>query len=235
MPKASDLTVRGKPSPWKSEPPMIVCVKKNDKGYNHLPCIYASKKREYDPIDFGEMRTTLRPEQQICLDELMGKIDPEKACNCIFGHIFTGFGKSRLFLWMAITMRVPILIICNSDSVRTGWINEAEESLGITPHTASGKIIGKHPITIASIQVCVKQKYGREQYSHYGVVICDEADVYCTQKSVNELLDMCPKLFIGCSATVTRDADGLDKVLDIFWGPRTPHPTQDRIHLRQQR
>lgn len=218
--KASDLTVRGKPSPWKSECPTIFCAKKSDKGLMHLPCIYSTKKREYEKVEFGEMRTTLYPEQQVCLQEMLSKIDPEKACNAIFGHIYTGFGKSKLFTALAITVGVPILVLCNSDSVRTGWINEFQDSVGITPHVASGKTLGKYPITIASIQVCVKQKYGREQYSHYGVVICDEADVYCTQKSVNELLDMCPKLFIGCSATVIREGDGLDKVLDVFWGPR---------------
>lgn len=219
MVSTNDLVVRGKASPWKDKNPIIYCLKELPNGNVHLPCTYMEKVKEYTPVQFPEMKTTLRPDQQVCLDELLSKIDKDKACNCIFGHIYTGFGKSRLFLSLAIQFNLPVLIICNSDSVRTGWINECKESLGIDPHIA-GKTLGEAPITIVSIQMCVHHKYGRKQYGYYGVVIVDEADVYCTQKSIHEIVDLYPRYLLGCSATVVREGDGLDKVLDVFWGPR---------------
>lgn len=220
MVKTSELVVRGKSSPWKTQSPIIYCLKELANGNVHLPCIYMEKRKEYEYVDFPEVKTTTRPEQDLCLQELLSKIDESKPCNCIFGHIYTGFGKSRVFLRMAIRFKIPILIICNSDSVRTGWINECEDTLGMTPHIAS-KELGQYPITIASIQMCVKHKYGRSQYNYYGTIIVDEADVYCTQKSVDEILDFYPRYLLGCSATVIREGDGLHKVLDIFWGPRS--------------
>lgn len=220
MVKTSDLVVKGKPSPWKDDTPVIYCMKEVENGKVHLPCRYMVTPKEYEKVDFPSLKTSLRPDQEMCLKELMSKIDESKPCNYIFGHLYTGYGKSRTFLHMAVRLGLPILIIINSDSVRTGWINECQDSLGITPHLA-GKELGRYPITIASIQMCVYHKYGRKQYNYYGTVIVDEADVYCTQKSVNELVDLYPKYLLGCSATVVREGDGLDKVLDVFYGPRS--------------
>jgi len=173
---------------------------------------------EYEKVDFPPPMTTLRPDQEVCYKEMMEKIDPALPCNTLFGHIYTGFGKTRMFLFIAITMKVPILVVYNSNTIMTGWINEVRDSLGIEVNVA-GNELGRHPVTIASIQRCVHHHYGRDQYKYYGVVILDEADCYCTQLSMNEIVDMYPKMLLGCSATVDRP-DGLDRALDILWGPR---------------
>jgi len=142
------------------------------------------------------------------------------ATHCIFGHIYTGFGKSAVSSYFAAKKKGPILIFCNTDAVRQGWIGTWKEFFGIEPVQASGSTLGRHDVCICSIQLAVlhTDEY-RDDLKHYKTVICDEADTLCTQLAVNVLLELKPKYLIGLTATVRRN-DGLDKVLDVFWGPR---------------
>lgn len=181
------------------------------------------KDHSYTEVAFPTPTVTLKPDQEKVLDEFSSlerkQFDTGKKCACLFGHIYTGFGKSITAAMYAVKRKLPILIIINSDPVRQGWYNTFKDMFGVTPRLASGAELGKHDVCILSIQLAVLHKFGRDAYSHYGTIICDEADTLCTQLAVNELVDMTPKYFLGLTATVRRN-DGLDKVLDIFWGAR---------------
>jgi hypothetical protein len=53
------------------------------------------------------------------VDEIIKKREAEGlACIPIFGHIFTGFGKTYTFINFAVSKGLPILVIVNSDSIR---------------------------------------------------------------------------------------------------------------------
>lgn len=140
-------------------------------------------------------------------------------CHPIFGNLYTGFGKTWSSIIFAASKKLPIAIICNSDTVRKAWVKSFKEILDIDITVVSGPIIGKHNVCIISSQMMYYHNYSRDEFIHYGTVIVDEADVFCTQNAVNMLLDLTPKYLIGLTATIRR-ADGLDKVLDIFWGHR---------------
>ena len=222
MVKASELKVHGTQSQYQGTRPVVNCLKTTQNGGAYLPCRYNKKTKTYDLVEFPKIpdNVVLRPEQAKVLQEVDALVERQGtvACHPIFAHIHTGFGKSLTFAIYAISKGYPILVIANSDTVRKGWIGTFN-MLGIDPYIASGNTLGKHNVCILSIQLAVLHKFGRDAYAHYGTVIVDEADTCCTQLSVNELLDMAPKYFIGMTATVRRN-DGLDKVLDVFWGHR---------------
>lgn len=189
-----------------------------------MPCRYNKVIISYPEVNFPDVShiLPLKPDQEKVLGEMNTIADKGIKEGIpsipIFGHIYTGFGKTRTMIRFGTARRMPILVIVNSDPIRQGWVNTFKDA-GIDAHEATGSTLGKHDVCILSIQLAVRHKFGREAYSHYGTIIADEADVLCTQNSVNELLDMGPRFFIGITATVRRN-DGLDKVLDIFWGNR---------------
>lgn len=222
----SDLTVNGK-NDFYGKSQTIRCFKvisegdKNNPRRSRIPCSFVPARKEFTTVDYPPLKTPLLPRQESVLTEMRDKLAQyqEGQCKTLFGHIYTGFGKTILFLSLAIELKVPIIIFVDSDVVRTGWKETIQDELNITPYIPSGPILEAHNICIMSIQTARTHKYGFKAYSHYGVAIIDEADRYCTQLAVDELLDLRPKLLIGTSATVTRP-DGLDKILDIFWGKR---------------
>lgn len=237
MVKAQDLVVKGIASQYIAERPIIYCYKKfQDKGAL-IPCRYNRKKRTYKKVSFPKPKLSLRPEQEKVLAEMKALISKREenakkngesiACHHIFGHIYTGFGKSPLGSIFGAEKEGPILIFCDRDSVRQGWVGTWREFFGIEPHVATGQKdekgnvkLGEHDVCILSIQLAMLHQFSRDEYSHYKTVICDEADTLCTQNAINILLDLAPEYFIGLTATVRRN-DGLDKVLDVFWGPRS--------------
>lgn len=250
MVKAQDLVVKGTASQYLVERPTIYCYKKEEGKGAIIPCRYNKRKREYESVKFPQPSLPLRPEQEKVLQEMRAICDRQKAdakqlylekgegslveedsidakkgdgfvaCHTIFGHIYTGFGKSPTGSIFAAQQEGPILIFCDRDAVRRGWVGTWKQFFDIEPYCATGDILGKHNVCICSIQLAVlhAEKF-KDDFKHYKVVICDEADTLCTQKAVNVLLELAPKYLLGITATVRRN-DGLDKVLDVFWGAR---------------
>lgn len=216
MVKASDLVIKGIASPYQDSVPSISCYKQIDEGI-YIPCRFNSNQSEYKDVSFPEPKLELRTDQLKVLEEMEAMADT--ACVPIFGHIYTGFGKSAVASVFGARRKGPILIFCDRDAIRQGWIGTWRQFYGIEPHVVTGDDFGQHDVCIMSIQLAVLHQFPRSTYAHYKTVICDEADTLCTQLSVNVLLDLEPKYFIGITATIKR-SDGMDKVLDIFWGPR---------------
>lgn len=226
MVRTTELVAQGTASQYMDDRPMVFCYKKLATGGSCIPCRYSTRKREYAEVSFPEPTITLRPEQDKVLKEMEAlcmrqkEENPNIVCHPIFGHIHTGFGKSPTSCMFAIRQKGPVLIFCDRDCVRQGWISTWKEYFGINAHSATGSTLGKHDVCVCSIQLATRYTDSyRDDLKHYKVVICDEADTLCTQLAVNVLLDVSPMYFIGLTATVRRN-DGLDKVLDILWGPR---------------
>lgn len=221
---ASDLTVQGIESPYASKAETIRCFLMTGKNEAYLPPRFNVKEKEYHHVEFPVPAMKLRPEQSLVMDEIDTLMESQDGpCKYAFLHIYTGFGKTVIGSHLALTKGLPTLIIVNTDAIRKGWINTFQDQgleLGKDIHVASGSQLGRHNVCILSIQLATRHKFSRKDYAHYGTVIIDEADVMCTQLAVHEMVKMYPRYMVGMSATVTRQ-DGLHKVLDIFWGPRS--------------
>lgn len=216
-----DLIVRGHSSPYLDDIPVIKCfyeIPGTKKIY--IPCRFSKLKREYKHVDFPEPTMQLRPDQKDVISEIENRCESlgDIASYTIFCNIHTGFGKTVFSSIWAMSKKLPILVIVNSDAVRQAWYKTFQDN-GIKAHIAEGNTLGQHDVCILSIQLAVLHKFSRSEYAYYGTVICDEADTLCTQKAAEELVKMCPRYFLGESATITKE-NGLDKMLDKFWDER---------------
>lgn len=221
--KVKDLIITGKTSPYKKKPPTVQCIRVPSPGKVILPCRFNKIPSTYRTVDFGEPHIELRPEQRMVMAEIEAEMVRQQGqgvvCKTVFCDVHTGFGKSAIGSIIAARQKGPILIICDTDAVRKGWIGTWKEFFHRDITVAQGSILGDHDVVIMSMQLAKIHKYGPEQYRSYKTVICDEADTLCTQEGADIILNLRPELLIGLTAT-TRKANGLDKVLDIFWGER---------------
>lgn len=221
MVKANELVATGLASPYQSNKPTVYCYKSVGEKAK-IPCVYRKRLNTYPLVEFPSPLLPLRSDQEKVLQEMNAIcVEPtDRSCIGVFGHIYTGFGKSPTASVFAAQKKGPILIFCDRDSVRQGWIGTWKEFFNMDVHAATGDTLGRHDVCICSIQLAsLHLDTYKQDFGHYCTVICDEADNLCTQNAVNVLLELAPRYLLGLSATVRR-ADGLDSVLDIFWGPR---------------
>ena len=236
----------------------ILCYKKTPEGTISIPCRWRTIPIRFNHVQFPDPKLALRADQQKVIDEFetlvkkqvlvavekskqqdpptsisynLDPLYPETCiCHAIFGHIYTGFGKSITASIYAASKCMPILIICMSDAIRKGWIKTFKDLFGIEPTVASGKNLPHADVCIMTMQTAYSNRYTSADYIHYGTVICDEADTLCTQLCVNQLLELRPKYFIGLTATVKRK-DGHSKILNIMWD----HPKHWIKRLKEYR
>lgn len=221
MVRTSDLVAKAIDSGYSSEKALVYCYKIVGENSFRIPWRFSSRRLSYKHVSFPSLAVSLYPEQKkiVSAMDALCTSQGNVACHPVFCHVYTGAGKTYMGIAFAASKNGPILVLCNSDPIRKGWVKSFKEVLGVSAHIASGPELGKHDVCILSYQLAEKHKYGREAYGYYKTVIVDEADCACTQLMVNEMLDMSPEYFVGMTATVTK-LNGLDKVLDIFWGPR---------------
>jgi hypothetical protein len=222
----NELTVRGKKDPYNGNKEEIInCYRMiNDSNDVIIPSIYHLIKSTYKSVTFDKPNVQLKPNQEIIVKEILDRMEEDKlkATVPIFCNLPTGYGKTMISLFVATQyIKGPTMIVYNSDGVLHSWLKELKNTFNITPHIARGNEIGKHDVVMISKTLASRNvdKHLMEDYHHYKTVICDEADTLCTQKCVDFMLMFKPRVLIGLSATIDK-RNGLDKVLDIFWGTR---------------
>lgn len=230
----TDFIVIGKKDPYQNNRSKeIKCFATLPDGNVRIPCRFNTIELTYPRIDWQLNGVELRPNQIEIMNKIMKHVkdeddvskaltDRRKPCVPIFINASTGVGKTLMSLYFASKAKGPILIITSSTGVTSSWQTEINNVLGVKATIASGKSLGKHDVCILSKQLASlnHEHFSDEDFNHYKVVICDEADTLCTQKAVNFMLRFSPRYLIGLSATIVRK-DGLDKVLDVFWDVRT--------------
>ena len=197
----------------------VQCYKEIDNKYL-VPCRYGQKKREYAIYPYNQCPIPFRNTvQEQLYKEILSK-DKGNACTPIMCHLPTGIGKTYLSLRFVMEKRLPVLIFYNRVGIMDGWTKSIMDMFGFMPEYATKDGPGKHAICLCSTQLASRHKWTIDDFSWYGIVICDEVHTMCTQSSVDFMLELKPKYLIGLTATPTK-TDGLEKVINVFWGPRS--------------
>lgn len=145
------------------------------------------------------------------------------------GHSFvlragTGFGKTFCSLAIAAEIGRPTLVVVPKEDLFFQWINEIEKCWGI-PKSQIGRVRqnqcdfkGKRIVVAMAQSITKEHKYPKALYSHFGLMIVDEAHRIGAEtfSEVCYLVDA--KLRLGLSATPKRK-DGKDSLLYSHIGP----------------
>ena len=152
-------------------------------------------------------------------------LDSYKKRNAVFLNVFCSFGKTLTALYLASQVSKDnkgyTLIIYPRKMVNDAWIQSVTNSTDARLYVIGELIVspetlpqGTQIILCMSKRVLKMTRELRRQISH---VIIDEADMFCTQGHIPQLLALEPSVITLMSATYERD-DGMQKILDLIVG-----------------
>ncbi|HMP28226.1 MAG TPA: DEAD/DEAH box helicase family protein [Saprospiraceae bacterium] len=155
-------------------------------------------------------------DQDVVFEEALVKLENDRV---LFLALSTGFGKTTLGNYFACYTKLKTAVLCHIDKVNEQWIEEFTKFTNAKVQRVKGSKPIDPNADVYIIGVQKASKIPREQLSHIGLVIFDEAHVATVTAFKTSLLRFQPKYVIGLSATPRR-ADGLHKLLTMYFGPR---------------
>ena len=131
--------------------------------------------------------------------------------------LYTGCGKTFFALYLSYKMKLITAISVKGIKLIEQWIDSIKKFCpGATYQIITGKSkIKKVDFYIFNMTNIKKRKL--TEFSHVGLLICDEIHTLCTPDNMNTLFYFQPKYLIGLSATPYR-TDKLSDIIHLYFG-----------------
>ena len=146
---------------------------------------------------------------------------------------YPGFGKTSLSVFLASKIGLRVAVITHRIVLMEQWKKSFER---FCPESRV-KILKTGKPILDDDQVVILNAENVEKFGHvfssFGLVIVDEIHCIATESLIKSLFYFTPKYLIGLSATPTRP-DGMDALLDVYFGHNTLHKKLYRRHTYYQ-
>lgn len=151
--------------------------------------------------------------------------------NCIL-KAPTGSGKTGVALAIAARLKLSTLVIVSTTALFKQWVDRATKELGIRKRDlgvikAGKRVLG--PLTIAMQRSLVVGGIDQDLARYFGVVICDEVQLFAAKTFVESVDPFLAKYRIGISADHRRKDKKEFLIHDLFGGVAAEVERRDLI------
>jgi superfamily II DNA or RNA helicase len=142
----------------------------------------------------------------------------------VFFSCFTGYGKTRLGIYLSLLLGLKIIVLCHLKKVRRQWAEDYTNFCGCKIQYIKGNDSLDPEAAIYIIGITKASKRKASEFTNLGTVIIDESHMVtasafgCTNKTSAALLKFQPRYLMGFSATPDRP-DGLHAFFDLYFSP----------------
>ena len=179
-------------------------------------------------VNFEPYTTETDPDgcrdQNIVIPEALERLEENRT---VFLALHTGYGKTSCAIYLSSLLGLKTAVLCHFNTVNNQWEDNYEKKTSAKIQRVEGKCRIDKNADVYIIGIQKAKTLNREDLSHIGLVILDEAHIAVETAFSISLLKFQPKYVIGLSATPRR-ADGLQKLLTMYFGP------QENFIIRQQ-
>lgn len=131
---------------------------------------------------------------------------------------YTGFGKTFFALYLCFKMKYQVAISVNRIKLIDQWIKSIKKRCpGATYQVIESKIEIDKDANFYIFNMTNISKRDMNEFSHVGVLICDEVHTLCTPSNSQTLFYFQPKYLIALSATPYR-TDKLSDLVHLYFG-----------------
>lgn len=177
------------------------------------------------PVDFPELRLTLRPYQAEAVAAMAQRE------NCLL-RAPTGSGKSVAAMGLIAMLRQPTLVVLWSSNLMRQWREWVVRDFGMRERDIGlirGSTMRVRPLTLAMQQTLWTRGVVESIRDSFGLVLCDEVQRFAS-RTCRDVIDAFPARYrFGISADETRK-DRLDWITtDMFGSPAADIPMAELI------
>lgn len=175
------------------------------------------------PDENAQFTSTLRPAQQEAMRQASEAL--EKETGCIF-RMRPGFGKTVCAAYQITRLKLRALVLVNRVNLIDQWVGTFKNMTTLRAAFWDASVKNSAKLSRAmdwdnidvliSSNTCMKH-IPRGFLQTVGVLVVDEAHMFCTPGSVRTLLDTTPSYAIACTATPERE-DGMHEMLYQVFG-----------------
>ncbi len=135
--------------------------------------------------------------------------------NCCILGLHPGFGKTAIAARIACEYQLLTVILVPRIPIARQWVNTFEQYT-----TAKIWFVGENKVDDYNVIICMDQRWSKIESSirkQVGLLVIDEAHMFCTVGHVDALLAFQPKYIIAETATLERD-DELHQMIYALTG-----------------
>ena len=212
-------------TPKKENDGVVAYKYEPESAYVRIPFTWGAKMYNFNndllkhrPIN---IKMIGEPRDEVQMDQLNKAIDDLNTHRTAIFNLRTGFGKTALSLFLSckVGLLTCVLLPAPSDLVEQ-WMTSGKDLT--TAKMAEVDVNIKKLIPDDTEIICCYMeracKIPKEIRDLVGLLIIDEAHLFCNTTGINAILEFSPKFVVACTATFTRSADEMHRVMETVVG-----------------
>lgn len=178
------------------------------------------EKREFDTIEC-KFTAKLFENQKEIVKQMLEELN---ISGTVFLAAYTGFGKTVVGTYIMYKTKVLTVILSHRGIITSQWITSIHKFTSAKAEIFNSKSVFDDTVNVYIINPDIVTRLKEFPFEKVGLLIVDEAHVFCSPKRSQSLNYFTPKYALGLSATPDERSDGTSILLTHYFGKKITIP-----------